>query len=114
MATNKLCSSYSFKKLMSSDKSNQLLIREAIRKIALGRSMERINLAPGGMSGIGTARMIHGYVAKIHDNPSDEEFSDYGGTGPEKKVDHDKIPLHTGEYQRSLSAVIRRVKHGLV
>lgn len=32
---------------MSSDKSNQLLIREAIRKIALGRSMERINLAPG-------------------------------------------------------------------
>ena len=49
---------------MSSDKSNQLLIREAIRKIALGRSMERINLAPGGMSGIGTARMIHGYVAK--------------------------------------------------
>ena len=43
---------------MSSDKSNQLLIREAIRKIALGRSMERINLAPGGMSGIGTARMI--------------------------------------------------------
>ena len=80
MATNKLCSSYSFKKLMSSDKSNQLLIREAIRKIALGRSMERINLAPGGMSGIGTARMIHGYVAKIHDNPSDEEFSDYGGT----------------------------------
>lgn len=51
---------------MSSDKSNQLLIREAIRKIALGRSMERINLAPGGMSGIGTARMIHGYVAKIY------------------------------------------------
>ena len=41
---------------MSSDKSNQLLIREAIRKIALGRSMERISLAPGGMSGIGTAR----------------------------------------------------------
>ncbi len=36
------------------------------------------------------------------------------GSGPEKKVDHDKIPLHTGEYQRSLSAVIRRVKHGLV
>lgn len=63
-----------FQKLMSSDKSNQLLIREAIRKIALGRSMERINLAPGGMSGIGTARMIHGYVAKIHDNPSTRSF----------------------------------------
>lgn len=65
---------------MSSDKSNQLLIREAIRKIALGRSMERIGMAPGGMSGIGTARMIHGYVAKIHDDPSDGEFAEYGGT----------------------------------
>ena len=65
---------------MSSDKSNQLLIREAIRKIALGRSMERISLAPGGMSGIGTARMIHGYVSKIHDDPSDEEFPEYSGT----------------------------------
>ena len=51
------CLLYTSKKLMSSDKSNQLLIREAIRKIALGRSMERINLAPGGMSGIGTARI---------------------------------------------------------
>lgn len=60
--------------------NSRYLIREAIRKIALGRSMERINLAPGGMSGIGTARMIHGYVAKIHGDPSDEEFSDYGGT----------------------------------
>ena len=65
---------------MSADKSNQLLIREAIRKIALGRSMERIDLAPGGMSGIGTARMVHGYVAKIHDDPSDDEYSEYAGT----------------------------------
>lgn len=65
---------------MSSDKSNQLLIREAIRKIALGRSLERIGMAPGGMSGIGTARMIHGYVSKIHDDPSDGEFAEYGGT----------------------------------
>lgn len=65
---------------MSTDKSNQLLIREAIRKIALGRSMERIDLAPGGMSGIGTARMVHGYVAKIHDDPSDDEYSEYAGT----------------------------------
>ena len=32
------------------------------------------------MGGVGTARMIHGYVAKIHDDPSDEEFADYGGT----------------------------------
>lgn len=60
--------------------NSRYLIREAIRKIALGRSMERINMAPGGMSGIGTARMIHGYVAKIHDDPSDEEFGEYGGT----------------------------------
>ncbi len=75
---------------MSSDKSNQLLIREAIRKIALGRSMERIGMAPGGMSGIGTARMIHGYVAKIHDDPSDEEFAEYGGT-----VDVGKYPDET-------------------
>ena len=65
---------------MSSDKSNQLLIREAIRKIALGRSMERIGMAPGGMSGVGTARMVHGYVAKIHNDPSDGEFAEYGGT----------------------------------
>ena len=56
------------------------MIQEAIRKIALGRSIERIEMAPGGMGGVGTARMIHGYVAKIHDDPSDEEFADYGGT----------------------------------
>ena len=42
--------------------------------------MERIDLAPGGMSGIGTARMVHGYVAKIHDDPSDSEYSEYAGT----------------------------------
>lgn len=60
--------------------NSRYLIREAIRKIALGRSMERVAMAPGGMSGIGTARMVHGYVAKIHDDPSDEEFAEYGGT----------------------------------
>jgi hypothetical protein len=60
--------------------NSRYLIREAIRKIALGRSMERVDMAPGGMSGIGTARMVHGYVAKIHSDPSDEEFKDYGGT----------------------------------
>lgn len=56
------------------------LISEAVRKIALGRGLERVNMAPGGMSGIGTARMIHGYVAKIHSDPSDEEFEEYAGT----------------------------------
>nr|DAJ04397.1 MAG TPA: hypothetical protein [Bacteriophage sp.] len=60
--------------------NNRYLIREAIRKIALGRSMERVDMAPGGMSGIGTARLVHGYVVKIHSNPSDEEFEEYGGT----------------------------------
>lgn len=60
--------------------SSQQLIAEAIRKIALGRSMERINMSPGGTSGVGTARMIHGYVAKVHDTPGDEEYETYAGT----------------------------------
>ena len=61
-------------------KSSQLMIKEAIRKIALGRSIERVDMSPGGTGGVGTARMIHGYVAKIHDDPGDEEFEEYGGT----------------------------------
>ncbi len=60
--------------------SSNKMITEAIRKIALGRSMDRINMAPHGTSGVGTARMIHGYVAKIHNDESDEEFEDYAGT----------------------------------
>ena len=60
--------------------SSQQTIAEAIRKIALGRSMERINMAPGGTSGVGTARMIHGYVAKVHDDPGDGEYKEYAGT----------------------------------
>ena len=66
--------------MKNSQDNNRRMIQEAIRKIALGRSIERIEMAPGGMGGVGTARMIHGYVAKIHDDPSDEEFADYGGT----------------------------------
>ncbi|MDR2882617.1 MAG: hypothetical protein LBU98_02375 [Alistipes sp.] len=61
-------------------KSSQLMIREAIRKIALGRSIERVDMSPGGTGGVGTARMIHGYVTKIHDDPGDGEFAEYGGT----------------------------------
>lgn len=61
-------------------KSSQLMIREAIRKIALGRSIGRVDMSPTGTGGVGTARMIHGYVAKVHDNPSDAEFEQYGGT----------------------------------
>ncbi|WP_417186963.1 hypothetical protein [Bacteroides sp.] len=60
--------------------SSRQTIAEAIRKIALGRSMERIDMAPGGTSGIGTARMIHGYVAKVHDDPGDGEYKEYAGT----------------------------------
>lgn len=60
--------------------SSQHLIREAIRRIALGRSIDRVDMSPGGTGGVGTARLIHGYVAKVHDDPSDAEFEQYGGT----------------------------------
>lgn len=60
--------------------SSQQMIREAIRKIALGRSLGRVDMSPTGTGGVGTARMIHGYVAKIHDDPADAEFEQYGGT----------------------------------
>ena len=60
--------------------NSQQVIAEAIRKIALGRRMERISMSPSGTSGIGTARMIHGYVAKVHDNPGDSEYKEYAGT----------------------------------
>lgn len=66
-------------KIITQDNSRRM-IREALRKIALGRSIDRIEMAPGGMGGVGTARMVHGYVAKIHDDPSDEEFAEWGGT----------------------------------
>lgn len=60
--------------------NRQRMISEAIRKIALGRSIDRVAMATDGTGGVGTARLIHGYVSKIHDNPSDEEYSDYAGT----------------------------------
>lgn len=67
--------------MTTTDSNNsQHMIREAIRKIALGRSMERIDMAPIGTTGIGTARMTHGYVAKVHNDPSDKEYEDYAGT----------------------------------
>ncbi len=53
-------------------KNSQRMIREAIRKIALGRSIDRVNMSPAGTGGVGTARMIHGYVAKI--NNEDDEY----------------------------------------
>lgn len=63
-----------------SNDNKERMIREAMRKIVLGRSIDRVDMAPSGTSGIGTARMIHGYVAKIHDDPKDEEFEEYAGT----------------------------------
>ena len=59
---------------------SQTVIREAIRRIALGRSIDRVDMSPGGTGGVGTARLIHGYVSKVHDDPSDAEFAEYGGT----------------------------------
>lgn len=59
---------------------NNKLIRDAICKIASGRAYDRIQMSKAGTGGVGTARMIHGYVAKIHDNPNDSEYEEYGGT----------------------------------
>lgn len=73
------------------DNNNRQVIREAIRRIALGKAIDRVDLAPIGNSGIGTARMIHGYVSKIHDNPEDSEFNDYYGT-----IDVREYPDETG------------------
>lgn len=67
-------------KKMNEPDNSRILIREAIRKIALGRSLGRVDMSPTGTGGVGTARMIHGYVAKIHDDPADAEFEQYGGT----------------------------------
>ena len=52
-------------------KNSQRMIREAIRKIALGRSIDRVDMSHCGTGGVGTARLIHGYVAKIS-NEEDE------------------------------------------
>jgi hypothetical protein len=72
------------------NKNSQRMIQEAIRKIALGRSIERVNMSPVGTGGVGTARMIHGYVSKIHDDSGDEEFEEYGGT-----IDVSEFPEET-------------------
>lgn len=53
-------------------KNSQRMIREAIRKIALGRSIDRVDMSHCGTGGVGTARLIHGYVAKI--NNEDDEY----------------------------------------
>lgn len=53
-------------------KNSQRMISEAIRKIALGRSIDRVDMSHCGTGGVGTARLIHGYVAKI--NNDDDEY----------------------------------------
>lgn len=53
-------------------KNSQRMIREAIRKIALGRSIDRVDMSHCGTGGVGTARLIHGYVAKI--NSEEDEY----------------------------------------
>ena len=53
---------------MSVDKSHQIVVHEAICKIAYGCSMEHINMVPDGMLGVSTTRMIHGYVANVYDS----------------------------------------------
>lgn len=59
---------------------NSITIREVICKITLNLSMERMNMLRCGMSGIGTALMIHGYVVKVDDAPSESEFKKFGDT----------------------------------
>ena len=66
--------------------NSQKIISEAIKKIALGRSADRVAMSPSGIGGVGTARMIHGYVAKINEDPSDE----YCGT-----IDVGEYPYET-------------------
>lgn len=63
-----------------STSNNNLLIRNAIQEIALGHSKERIDKASAGIGGVGTARMVRGWVSKIHDNPNDPEYELFGGT----------------------------------
>lgn len=65
-------------KKTSTDMNN--LIRDCFQKISLGKSFDRVSSAPSGMGGVGTARMIHGWVSKIHDDPNDSEYEDYAGT----------------------------------
>ena len=42
-------------------KNSQRMISEAIRKIALGRSIDRVDMSHCGTGGVGTARLIDVY-----------------------------------------------------
>ena len=65
---------------MFADKSNQLVVRETICKIALKLSIERTNISLPGMSSVDTDRMIRRYVTTGHVKPAYSMFQQYGGT----------------------------------
>lgn len=76
-------------------KNSQRMIREAIRKIALGRSIDRVDMSHCGTGGVGTARLIHGYVAKIN-NEEDEYLSTIDvGEFPDETASSEPI-IHKG------------------
>lgn len=71
------------------------MIREAIRKIALGRSIDRVDMSHCGTGGVGTARLIHGYVAKIN-NEEDEYLGTIDvGEFPDETASSEPI-IHKG------------------
>lgn len=76
-------------------KNSQRMIREAIRKIALGRSIDRVDMSHCGTGGVGTARLIHGYVAKI--NNEDDEYLGTIDVGefPDETASSDPV-IHKG------------------
>ena len=76
-------------------KNSQRMIREAIRKIALGRSIDRVDMSHCGTGGVGTARVIHGYVAKIN-NEEDEYLGTIDvGEFPDETASSEPI-IHKG------------------
>lgn len=76
-------------------KNSQRMIREAIRKIALGRSIDRVDMSHCGTGGVGTARLIHGYVAKIN-NDEDEYLGTIDvGEFPDETASSEPI-IHKG------------------
>ena len=68
------------RKIQTGDRNE--VIKEALKKIVLGTSYNNIEgqKSKHGMGGIGTARVVDGWVSKIHDNPADPEYEDYAGT----------------------------------
>ena len=55
-------------------------IKQAIEFLALGSAKARIDNGSVQMGGVGTSRMVSGWVSKVHIDPSDEEYESYKGT----------------------------------